>query len=123
MKYLARKGLERAIKNLKTTLTPKSKKVSEETDKKQVINLLHSTKNEIDLVIQDLNGSTSIQWTDAHAETEKMADQLLEDYFTKGDFESIKALASGLIAQLTRTQAEEHYEAFEEQYKAYVKGE
>ena len=60
------------------------------------------------------------KWTETHSKTEDASDKLLNMYFTTGDIESIRAVASGLIAQLTEEQAQEHLEAFQEQYEAYA---
>ena len=123
MKYLARKAIEKAINTLKLSLQPRSKNVTIEADQKQITHLLHSVKNDMDKATQELNGSTSTEATAYHKMTEEISDKLLNDYFTNGDIESIRALASGLIAQLSPTQAEEHLKSFKQHYNEFVKGE
>ena len=114
MKYLARKAVEASIRNLKLALQPKAKNTSEETDNAQVTHILHTVKNEMDIATSEINGNTSTEQTSAHEDTEKRSEILLTHFFEDGNLESIHALASGLIAQLSQKQAKEHHKAFEE---------
>ena len=103
-------------------LNPRAPGISVETDQKQVTHVLHVVKDLIDTATKEINGQTSAEHTKTHQQTEEMSDKLLNKYYMHGDAESIRALASGLIAQLSVTQAQEHYEAFQEQYEQYVEG-
>ena len=123
MKYLARMAIERAIRRLKLSLQPRAKTVTPEQNEIATIYLLHSVKNDIDIATQTIGGNTSTQRTEYHQKTEEIADKLLDDYFINGDIESIRALASGLITQLSDTQAKEHFEVFEQHYNDCVKRE
>ena len=114
MNYLTRQTIKSAIRNLRLALAPKSKENSKENDNILVTHILHTVKNEIDIATFEINGSTSTERTSAHEDTEKRSEILLNEYFENGDLESIHALASGLIAQLSEKQAEEHHKAFEE---------
>ena len=122
MKRLARQAIKRAQQSLKIALQPKSKETPQEADDAHVTHLLHSVKDDMDAATQEINGTTSTEQTEHHQEAEKMSDKLLNDYFHNGDIESIRALASGLIAQLSPTQAREHLQGFVEHYNEFVKG-
>ena len=122
MKYLARKLVERAIRDLKMILNPRAPGISVETEQKQITHSLHAIKDLIDTATKDINGQTSAEHTKTHQQTEEMSDKLLNKYYMHGDAESIRALASRLIAKLSVTQAHEYYEELQEQYKQCIKG-
>ena len=54
MEYLARKAIEKAIRDLKLSLTPKAKETSQDLDNKQIIYLLEQTKITLDKAIKEI---------------------------------------------------------------------
>ena len=122
MNQEARAAIVAAERNLKAAMLPKLESTTDEENKLHLTKILHNAKNDIDVATSHLNGATSIERTIPHQDTEELSDKLLIAYFVSNDLESARALASGLIAQLTPKQAEEHLEAFKEHYNQYVKG-
>lgn len=121
MKYLARRLIERAIRDLQLVLQPRAKGVTPKQDEKQNLHNLHSVKDLIDTTIKEISGEVYNEPTDIHQETEKLANKLINEYFNHHDIGSIRALASALIVQLSVTQAQVHCEAFQEHYEEYIK--
>ena len=123
MKRVIKQAIKRAIRSLEIAQQPKTEATPQEANDKHLTHLLHSVKNDMDEATKELNGSTSTERTEYHAKAESAADELLDEFFVNGDIESIRALASGLIGQLSETQAKEHLEALQEHYETFVKGE